>query len=103
MVFKWSDHQCKLHLVPVNPDRAMTIAIDSRSIMDMTASVVGNQHIPQRMIRALYFIYRAHTRLEYIDDDDDDDDDNEESPKEFISVRCDVIHYLGKPVKSVRI
>ena len=92
--FKWSDHQRKLHQVMVDPDRAITIATDFGSIMDMTAACVDNQHIPQRMIRAIYFIYRAHTRLEYIDYDD------EEKVKAFISVRCDVIHYLGKPVKS---
>jgi len=92
--FKWSDHQRKLHQVMVDPDRAITIATDFGSIMDMTAACVDNQHIPQRMIRAIYFIYRAHTRLEYIDYDD------EEKVKDFISVRCDEIHYLGKPVKS---
>ena len=89
--FKWSDYQRKLNTVMSDPRKAKLICTDFGSLMETTSDRVDNNHIPERLIRGIYFIYSAHKEVIYSEDGEE---------QAHISVRCDVRHYVSTPIKS---
>jgi len=91
-LFRWCGHQRKLMQVLNDPQHSIVICTDFGSVMDIISNNVDNNHVPQRMIRAIYFIYSAQETIIY------DDENGQE--KTHISVKCDVRHYLSSPIKT---
>jgi len=61
--FKWSDHARKLMTVMNDPDRATVICTDFGSLMETLPDMVDNNHLPQRLMRAIYFVYSGHRKI----------------------------------------